>query len=262
MNAIDLRATFNTEAALYHAVRPTYPEALFEALIAATHLPDDAHLLEIAPGTGQATASLAQRGFDIVAVELGADLAKIGQEACEHYPKVTFINADFETVALPASHFDLVYVATAIHWISPDNRFRKPHNLLKKAGHLAIISTVHISDEAGDEFFHASQPIYRKYKPGGTSMKGSPPRLSDLKSYAVDESLFTPFYFNTFIVEIPYSASAQVQLLNTYSPTLAMDNVSRVAFLRELETLINQEFAGTITRRYAFTLTIGKRQAL
>lgn len=256
MNSVDLRRIFNTEAELYHSIRPTYPEALFDAMIEVTRLSDDASLLEIAPGTGQATRSLAKRGYGIVAVELGAELVKLGQKALEHHPNVRFVNADFETVALPNSHFDLIYVATAIHWIRPDNRFRKPHQLLKADGHLAIIHTAHVSDDAGDEFFYASQPIYQKYTSDKTTHL---PQLSTLKSYAMDANLFTLLYFNTFIVEVAYSAKAHVQLLNTYSQILSLDSESRMAFLRDIEILIDRQFGGSIVMRYAFTLTIGKR---
>lgn len=68
----------------------------------------------------------------------------------------------FEDVIFPSESFDLVYAATAFHWITPNVRFSKPYNLLKVNGHLAIIHTNHISDEVGDEFFFASQPIYKK----------------------------------------------------------------------------------------------------
>lgn len=259
MSSIDRRTTFNMEAALYDAVRPRYPGQIFDTIIEVTQLADDARLLEIAPGTGQATRSLAERGYDILAIELGDELTKIGQKAFEQFPKVQFINADFETVEIPESHFDLVYIATAIHWINPDTRFCKPHQLLKENGHMAIIETRHISDDAGDEFFYAAQPIYRKYTSDKTTHL---PKLSDIKAYDIDENFFTQKCFKTFIVEVTYSARAHVQLLNTYSQILVMDNESRHAFLSDIETLINQEFEGTITMRYVFALTIGERKTL
>ena len=258
MNNIERRASFNLEAELYQSMRPTYSETLFDSIVEITQLSDDATLLEIAPGTGQATQSMAKRDYDIVAVELGAELAKLGQQALAHHPNVRFVNADFETVKLPEAHFDLVYIATAIHWISPDKRFRKPHQLLKANGYMAIINTRHISDEAGDEFFYAAQPIYRKY----TSDKSTHlPQFSELKSYDIDEDLFTLAYFNPFILDVSYTATAHAQLLNTYSQILSIDSERRKSFLSEIERLINQEFDGSITMRYAFSLTIGKRKA-
>lgn len=256
---IDLRTTFNTEAGLYHQIRPRYPDAIFDALIDTTQLRPDSRLLEIGAGTGQATEALAKRGYPIIAIELGDELARIGQKALERYSNVTFTHVPFETVDLPLDQFDLLYVATAIHWIDPEYRFHKPYQLLKAEGHMAIIGTVHISDEVGDEYFCASQPIYQRYKPGGKTTDHLP-RLRDQKPYAVDASLFELVYFKPFIYEVAYTARAYSQLLNTYSPTLAMEAASRVAFLKEIETLIETRFDNSFVKHYCFNLTIAKKK--
>ncbi|MCB9460627.1 MAG: class I SAM-dependent methyltransferase [Anaerolineaceae bacterium] len=133
---IDLRTTFNQDADGYHAGRPRYPDRLFDDLVQKTHLQDSARLLEIGPGTGQATQAIAQRGYQIVAVELGANLAKYAQKVLGDYPNVQVLNTSFEAVDLAPNTFDLVYSATAFHWIEPDVQFQKPHKLLKSGGAL------------------------------------------------------------------------------------------------------------------------------
>ena len=55
MQNIDPQATFDQAAWLYDKARPRYPDALFTALIDKSQLKSDARLLEIGPGTGQAT---------------------------------------------------------------------------------------------------------------------------------------------------------------------------------------------------------------
>src|SRR5215470_14160852 len=141
------RSSFDDVAELYDAIRPRYPEALFGALVNAARLQPDAHLLEIAPGTGQATLPLARRGYHITAVELGANMARVAQANLKDYPQVEIINASFEEADLPLGGFDLVYVASALHWITPAARFAKPHAHLKKAGQLAVIRRNKVSDE-------------------------------------------------------------------------------------------------------------------
>lgn len=115
-----LKTTFNSAAERYHAMRPTYPDTLFKKLIANTNLPQHAKLLEIGPGTGQATLPLAKLGFSITAIELGADLAAKARQALADYPTVKIITGAFEDVKLPSGHYDLVYSATAIHWVKPE----------------------------------------------------------------------------------------------------------------------------------------------
>lgn len=259
---INLRATFNNEAELYHAVRPRYPEELFDALIKAAQLQDGARLLEIGPGTGQATEPLARRGYKITAIELGTDLAEVARKALGKNKNVKIIAGAFEDVELPLESFDLVYAATAFHWIKPEIKFSKPHKLLKENGHLAIVGTNHVSDEKGDEFFFASQPIYKKYKPGekhddNFRLK----RTDELKADEVDENLFIPVLFHAFPLVVPYSAKKYAQLLNTYSPTISMESDQRAGFLEEIEKLIEEKFGGSIQKHFAMTLTIAKKKS-
>ena len=67
------RATFDTVADVYHRVRPGYPPALFDDLFAM--LPDRPRIVEVGPGTGQATRDLLARGAIVHAVELGPAMA-------------------------------------------------------------------------------------------------------------------------------------------------------------------------------------------
>src|SRR5437899_11290783 len=120
---MDFKSTFDDVAELYDEIRPRYPGALFAQLVRRAELLPGAELLEIAPGTGQATLPLARRGYRITAVELGARMARVAGERLAPYPNVTIINASFEQAELPTDKFDLVYAATAFHWIAPETRF-------------------------------------------------------------------------------------------------------------------------------------------
>jgi ubiquinone/menaquinone biosynthesis C-methylase UbiE len=153
-----LRAVFDEIADLYDRARPNYPEELFDALVETTTIDANSRLLEIAPGTGQATLSLAKRRFNITAIELSSRMSAIARKHLRDYGAVQVITGAFEDADLPDNSFDLVYVATAFHWISPDAQFQKPHRILKSNGHLAVILGSHIS--GGDNrFFEATQPL-------------------------------------------------------------------------------------------------------
>lgn len=256
---IRLRHVFDDQAQQYDEARPHYPEALFDTLISKTHLAPDSRLLEIGPGTGQATQSLAKRGYTIVAVELGGQLAALARRQLKDYSKVQIITAAFEDVELAEESFDLVYSATAFHWIRPEARYAKPHRLLKPGGHLAIIHTNHVSDEHGDAFFHASRPIYDKYTPS-TGDQFRLPRVKDLQPQgALDKTLFKLVHFECFPLTVAYTAQQYAKLLGTYSPHLALPPASRAKFLGEIEALINDQFGGVRTKHYAMSLTLARK---
>jgi hypothetical protein len=63
------RGTFDQAADLYDRARPGYPRALFDDLAELTGVGAGSRVLEIGPGTGQATLPLAERGCRVVAVE-------------------------------------------------------------------------------------------------------------------------------------------------------------------------------------------------
>ena len=254
-----LRHTFDDVALLYNEARPGYPDELFSALIYATHLHKGAKLLEIGPGTGQATKPLAEKGFDITAIELGVALAGVAKYELREYKKVQIIAGAFEEITLPPTSFDLVFAATSFHWIDPSLKYLKTHEILKSHGHLAIIHTNHISDERGDTFFKVSQPIYDRYDFTDKHRKPELPKSKDLKPNDIDESLFRSIHFQLFPVVITYNAKSFVRLLGTYSNHLAAAKEVQQAFFTEIENLINDKFQGKIDKHFSMSLTIAEK---
>jgi SAM-dependent methyltransferase len=75
-----LRAIFDEAALLYDEVRPGYPEELFDDIVALSGIPSGGRILEIGCGTGQATVPFARRGYRILCVELGKNLAAVAPQ--------------------------------------------------------------------------------------------------------------------------------------------------------------------------------------
>src|ERR671938_966571 len=97
-----LRATFDEVALLYDRARPGYPEALFDDVVALSGIPPGGRILEIGCGTGQATVPLARRGYRILCVELGENLAAAARRKLATFPQVEVRTAAFED--WPAEH--------------------------------------------------------------------------------------------------------------------------------------------------------------
>src|SRR5437879_699745 len=83
-----LRTTFNEVAATYGQARPRLPPELFDDLVELTRVPPGGRVLEIGCGTGSATVALAQRGYRVVAVELGDELAATARQNLTAHPNV------------------------------------------------------------------------------------------------------------------------------------------------------------------------------
>ena len=250
---------FDLEASRYERARPRYPEVLFDRLIVESGLSVGMRALEIGPGTGQATEPLARRGLQICAVELGPHLAAEARSRLAPYPDVEVIVGDFEELPLPVATFDLVIAATALHWISEPLRFSRPHQLLKPGGHLGLLHTDPVSDGEGDRFVRLSQPIYRRFSDQPNAPDYVPPALNEIVPTTLNPTLFVPVCFEVFPVQIEYSSARYVDLLRTFSPTIAMPLERRERFLSAIAELIDREFHGTIIRGVAFTLLVARR---
>ena len=75
MTERELRRIFDEDADTYERARPGYPDELIGDLVELTGLGPGRSVIEIGPGTGQATRHLLAAGAEVTAVELGPHLA-------------------------------------------------------------------------------------------------------------------------------------------------------------------------------------------
>ena len=115
----------------YAAFRPSYPEALFDALtdIAPSH----ALAWDCGAGTGQATLSLAHRFTQVVATDASA--AQI--EQAPPHPRVTYRVAPAHLSELPDESVGLITVAQSLHWFDVDAFHTEAKRVLVSCGIIA-----------------------------------------------------------------------------------------------------------------------------
>lgn len=120
--------SFGALAEVYDRMRPSYPPALIDDLLAGA--PGDA--LDVGCGTGKAARLLAERGVPVLGVEVDARMAAIARTHGIDVEVGTFEHWD------PAGRrFDLIVSGQAWHWIDPDAGAAKAAALLRRGGLLA-----------------------------------------------------------------------------------------------------------------------------
>lgn len=256
-----LRAAFNGDAQLYDAMRPDYPQALIEAVIALAALPPNGRILEIGCGTGQATLPFAQRGYAITCVELGAELAAVAQAKFRSYPNVEIINMAFEAWPPQPEAFDLVMAATAFHWLPPEIGYPKAAQMLKADGSLAIFSNEHPKPYAG--FFVDVQQVYRQVVPEWEDARDTPPIEANLQktvAYIDGTGLFEPVVTRTYPWTQIYTAAEYVKLLDTYSNHRLLDPSRKTELYNGVGALIENEYGGMITKEYVAVLYVARKR--
>ena len=127
---MDLRTTFNTDEFNYDKARPDYPSELFEGIFKYSNPSANSSVLEIGIGTGQATLPFLKKNYNLTAVELGNRLAEYCKQKFSPYENINIINNDFLEANLPENSFDLIFSATAFHWIPKDSGYTKVKSLL------------------------------------------------------------------------------------------------------------------------------------
>jgi SAM-dependent methyltransferase len=258
------RVQFDAAAAGYAAARPGYPEALFDDLVALAGLPAGGAILEIGPGTGQATVPLARRGYRITAVELGASLAEETRRATRGFPGVTVVVGDFETLALPPASYDLVTAATAFHWLDPATRYARAARLLRPGGALAPFRSEHVRSARDGNFAWVSQAVYARLLPEwAAAFPGIPwpDEVADAEAGRIVASgLFAPPVTRRYLWETTYDAAGYLALLDTYSDYRRLAPDVRARLFDGLATLIDRDFGGRITKGYLTTLTVVRRR--
>lgn len=255
-----LRPTFDEATELYDRARPRYPAELFDDLANLAGLNPGARVLEIGSGTGIATQPLAERKYDVTAVELGPNLAAVARRKLARFPNVAFTVGAFESWPLPAEPFDAVISATAFHWLDPFVRVTKAADDLRRGGVLVTIATHHIN--GGDaQFFVDVQNCYRRWFPESPGIRV--PTAAEIPADSADlehSGRFEPATFRRYEWEQPYSAQDYLDLLSAYSDHRALDETVMRQLLDCISQLIVERYGGGIRKRYLNEHRIGRRR--
>ena len=259
---MELRETFNTVAELYDRARPGYPPALYEDLAALTGARAGMRVLEIAPGTGKATVPLAERGYAVTAVEMGAELAAVARRNLARYPEARVVTAKFEEWGPPAEPFDLVCCATAFSWLDPALRLDRCAAALRPGGHLAVWDTHHVEGGTG-QFFIDVQGCYERWDPA------TPPglrlsRAEDIPvvSYGMEtHPAFEAPVVRDYLYEVAYTTETYLDVLGTYSNHIALPEPNRGELFRCIAALLEQGYGGRIVKAYMARLLVARRRA-
>ena len=256
----ELRRTFETVADRYERARPTYPDELFDDLVALARLEPGARLLEIGCATGKATRALLERGFSLVCVELGAQLAEHARRNLAGYPVEVHV-ASFESWDGERESFDLVFAATAWHWVDPDVRYRKAHEQLRPGGHLALWSALHGFPADFDPFFTEIQNVYDSI---GERWKGDwpPPRPEDEGDDTEEieaSGLFGDVQVRRYVWEIRYTADEYIALLDTFSGHITMEPAQRERLYGAIRARIAARDDPWVRRHWHAILHVARR---
>lgn len=251
-----LRRTFDDVAELYDRVRPTYPEPLLDDLVSLAGLEPGSRVLEIGPGTGQATLALARRGLELVCVELGARLAATTRRKLAGFP-VEVVVADFERWEPATAGFDAVVSFSAFHWLDAETRLERSARLLRPGGSLVVVGVAHVLAGDFDPVWLEVQEDYDAVVPSPDN--GPPPRpdeVGDLQTDLEASGLFERVTGRRHLWDVEYTADEYVEVIGTYSPNLALDAETRARLFDRIRRRIVARPGATARKTYLAVLDV------
>jgi len=219
-------------------------------------LPGRPVILEVGPGTGQATRDLLGWGAVVHAVEIGpATGAKLREVLTS--PALTVAIGDFETADVTERGFDAVFSATAYHWISPRAQVDRPALALKPGGVVAIADLNQVNSPDDKGFFAAARSIYQRY---GQGHSGPPAPERDavdppMRAVLRGDPRFSDVEVRAYDWNQTYSAAGYRKLMLSYSGTQMMTPAARRGLLDDMEDFVRQQFGDQVTRPVVVTLT-------
>jgi SAM-dependent methyltransferase len=245
-DSTQLRRTFDSAAERYDRARRPYPAQIFEDFSSLAGLAAGSRVLEIGCGTGHATVPLAERRYQVVAVELGAELARVARRNLATHPNAEVVVADFETWPLPKEPFDAVVSATAFHWIDPDVRVAKAADALVPGGSLAIIETRR--KPLGPDDVLAT--LHRCHERWGSAKEPphehDPGEPAESEAEIVRSGLFEQVVSRRYEGTQEYTTREFGDLLLTFSNVLALGQAEQAGLLECLGDLVDRRLGGRI----------------
>ena len=258
------RVHFDEIVLTYEKRRWEYPAELYEDIFEYTKTGTGKKAIEIGAGTGKATTPFLDAGFDVTAVEMGANMSAFIADKFMERKKFNVITSTFEDVKLEENTYDLIYAASSFHWIEPEIGCPKVYRLLKTGGAVALFRSSNVTT-TDDELYDEIQDAYKKHghkpyvQPEDKGDLWSPREI--LRGYGFENLSdygFTDISMTLYERKLSYTADEYIELMETMSDHRSLPDDDREALYKEIRKAINNH-GGIITKNHVFQLYMGKK---
>lgn len=245
------RRFFGADPETYDAVRPGHAAGVYAVLRERCGLGPGSRVLEIGPGTGQATRRLLELGADpLVAIEPDPALARYVRAALGDRVEVRV--ATLEEAELEPGAYDLAAAASSFHWVEEDAGLAKLLDALRPWGWIALWWTSFGDETRPDAFSVAVDPLFEDvpHGPSGPPSKGRPSfaRDAELRLAALAKAGFEERRHAELEWSRTWDAEGIRGLYSTFSPLSALEPDHRDELLDEVARIAATEFGGRVEK--------------
>ncbi len=263
------RTHFDEIVMNYDKVRWGYPDELFTDVLRYSGPEKGKRALEIGAGTGKATTPFLDAGYVITAVEMGANMAEFLMNKFKEHTNFNVITATFEDALLEEGRYDLIYAASAFHWVDAEIGCPKVFRLLKSGGTFALFryNTVPAN---GEDLYEEIQSVYEKYYYSYYISNERPVRKTK-EEFRNPSGIYRGFRFEglerygfsevtmkLYDASQTYGVDEYIALLDTYSDHRSLPDDNRAALYAGIKEAILRH-GGHHKVDYIFQLYMGRK---
>jgi SAM-dependent methyltransferase len=252
------RARFGEDLDAYDRTRPVAPGAVFDDIVQRAGLKPGATVVEIGPGTGQATRPLAHRGLHVLALEIDPRLAARAIRTLAPFPDVAVKVTSFEAWHQGEATVDAVFACNSFHWIDPGVRFTKTAGLLAGHGHLIVMSTPVVVPPDANRFWWDVQDDWSAVGAGRVDPATKhPDSVDDFGSEVRASGVFEEPTVTRYRFDVSRSADDFVANLSTQTGMKQLPLPARAELLARVRRRIESQ-GGWLTIHHVAVVTTAK----
>lgn len=250
--------TFDSAAVDYDKSRPMYVKKIYEDIFNYKQINQDSHVLEIGMGTGKAAWPILDTHCHFVGIEPGENLAALAKERLQKYANFSLYNQTLQDYKCADNSFDLIYSATAFHWIPEEYGYRRVYDLLKCGGVFARFAYHAGIDKGRRALTDEIQELYRKYM----FQENPPVEFSDadakMLAYKALAYGFVDVKYMLYHTTKDFTAEEYISLLRTYPDHMKLEPVAREKLFEGISHAIVDN-GGTTTVYYTMDLELARK---
>lgn len=228
----------------YEIARPGYPVELFTDIVNFSILTNDAKILEIGSGPGQATDYFVKNRYSITGLEIEKKQVQYLLGKYSKHRNFNSICSSFEEYDGLEESYDLIISATAFHWIKPEVGYPKAYNLLKKNGVMVVFWHMSSIIEPQTEMLNEIRNICRNIAPEFDDYL-SLEEAEDLHNRRISEiqtnNLFNKPVSMVYRWDDEYTTERYLKLINSFSNFHDLDNNKKKAILEAIRDYIDRK---------------------
>jgi len=255
------RALFGADPAGYDSARPGHAERVYEVLVERCGLAPGTSVLEIGPGTGQATRRLLALGASpLVAIEPNRALAAYLEESLS--ANLAIYGVALEEAELPQASFELAVAASSFHWVDEKVGLAKLVDTLRPGGWVATWWTLFGEGGEPDAFMRAIDPLLDGLERSPTAGEEGRPRYAldtEARIAALEAAGFESSEHELIRWSASWDSKGIRALYATFSPIIRLDAERRTTILDEIACIAEQDFGGRVERTLRTSIYTAQR---